>query len=71
MEYRVKFYVDMVRELSSYRKSLMETLADPAEAAAYLNAALEESRESFLKAVANVDEANSKPSVALLWRDKF
>jgi DNA-binding phage protein len=71
MEYRVRFYIDMARRLSSYRESLIDALADPAEAAAYLNVALEESRASFLKAVANVDEADSEPSSAPLGATKF
>jgi DNA-binding phage protein len=44
---------------TEYQKDLIEALKDPAEAAAYLNAALEEGdRETFLLALCNVAEAN-------------
>ena len=45
--------------VTEYQKDLIEALKDPAEAAAYLNAALEEGdRETFLLALRNVAEAN-------------
>ncbi len=45
--------------MTDYQKDLIESLKDPAEAAAYLNAALEEGdREVFLLALRNVAEAN-------------
>lgn len=45
--------------MTEYQKDLIETLKDPDEAAAYLNAALEEDdRETFLLALRNVAEAN-------------
>jgi probable addiction module antidote protein len=49
---------------SSYRDSLLEALTDPAEAAAYLNAGLEDSVESFLKAAKNVAQAHQMTRVA-------
>ncbi|NVO00232.1 MAG: putative addiction module antidote protein [Geobacteraceae bacterium] len=46
-------------QISEYQKDLIEALKDPTEAAAYLNAALEEGdRETFLLALRNVAEAN-------------
>lgn len=43
----------------SYKKELIESLKDPVEAAAYLNAALEEDEiELFLLALRNVAEAH-------------
>ena len=42
---------------SSYRESLLESLTDPLEAAAYLDAAMEDSQEAFLKASRNVAQA--------------
>lgn len=45
--------------VTEYQKDLIEALKDPEEAAAYLNAALEEGdRELFLLALRNVAEAN-------------
>lgn len=45
--------------VTEYQKDLIESLKDPQEAAAYLNAALEEGdRESFLLALRNIAEAN-------------
>lgn len=45
--------------ITDYQKDLIEALKDPAEAAAYLNAALEEGdKEGFLLALRNVAEAN-------------
>lgn len=44
---------------ASYQKDLIESLKDPCEAAAYLNAAIEEGdRAVFLLAIRNVAEAN-------------
>lgn len=44
---------------TEYQKDLIEYLKDPQEAAAYLNAAIEEGdRETFLLALRNVAEAN-------------
>lgn len=44
---------------TDYQRDLIEALKDPAEAAAYLNAALEEGdKESFLLALRNIAEAN-------------
>jgi probable addiction module antidote protein len=42
---------------SSYRQSLLTALLDPVEASAYLNAALEDSPEAFLKTLKNVAQA--------------
>ena len=45
-------------KISSYQKDLIESLKDPCEAAAYLNAAIEEGdRSVFLLALRNVAEA--------------
>ena len=45
--------------VTEYQKDLIEALKDPAEAAAYLNAAFEEGdRETFPLALRNVAEAN-------------
>jgi probable addiction module antidote protein len=49
---------------SSYRQSLLTSLLDPIEASAYLNAALEDSPEAFLKALKNVAQARTMASVA-------
>ena len=44
---------------TSYQKDLIESLKDPCEASAYLNAAIEEGdRPVFLLALRNVAEAN-------------
>jgi probable addiction module antidote protein len=44
---------------TSYQKDLIESLKNPSEAAAYLNAALDEGdRALFLLAIRNVAEAN-------------
>jgi probable addiction module antidote protein len=46
-------------KVSSYQRDLIESLKDPCEAAAYLNAAIEEGdRAVFLLALRNVAEAN-------------
>jgi probable addiction module antidote protein len=52
------------KKTSSYHESLIEDLKDPREAASYLNAALEESDEAFLKALRNVAEAHQVAKVA-------
>jgi probable addiction module antidote protein len=54
----------MTPKTGSYRKSLLTSLLDPAEASAYLNAALEDSPEAFLKALKNVAQARTMASVA-------
>jgi DNA-binding phage protein len=44
--------------VTEYQKDLIEALKDPAEAAAYLNAALEEvDKDTFQLALQNIDEA--------------
>uniref|UniRef100_A0A831UBZ4 Putative addiction module antidote protein n=1 Tax=Geobacter metallireducens TaxID=28232 RepID=A0A831UBZ4_GEOME len=46
-------------KITDYQKDLIEALKDPCEAAAYLNAAIEEGdREVFLLALRNVAEAH-------------
>lgn len=46
-------------QTTEYQKDLIKALKDPVEAAAYLNAALEEGdRETFLLALRKVAEAN-------------
>jgi probable addiction module antidote protein len=48
-----------MRKVSSYQKDLIASLADPCEAAAYLNAAIEDGdRAVFLLAIRNVAEAH-------------
>jgi probable addiction module antidote protein len=47
-----------------YRQSLLDALEDPAEASAYLNAALEDSPRAFLKALKNVAQARQVSVVA-------
>jgi probable addiction module antidote protein len=49
----------MVRKITTYQEDLIESLKDPREAAAYLNAAIEEGdRALFLLALRNVAEAH-------------
>ena len=49
----------MVKKTTTYQEDLIEALKDPREAAAYLNAAMEEGdRELFLLALRNVAEAH-------------
>jgi probable addiction module antidote protein len=49
----------MNKTTTSYRTGLLKDLADPREAAAYLNAALEDgSQEVFLMALRDIAEAN-------------
>ena len=55
----------MARASRSYREELLKDLKDPAEAAAYLNAALEDgSREMFLMALRDVADATGMLSLA-------
>ena len=54
----------MTIKTSSYRQSLLTSLRDPVEASAYLNAALEDSPEAFLKALKNVAQARPMAQVA-------
>ena len=54
----------MTMKASSYRQSLLTALLDPVEASAYLNAALEDSPEAFLKALKNVAQARPMSKVA-------
>ncbi len=54
----------MTMKTSSYRQSLLTALLDPVEASAYLNAALEDSPEAFLKALKNVAQARPMTQVA-------
>src|ERR1035438_6788415 len=51
-------------KISSYRDALLESLKDPDEAREYLNAAFEDSREAFLKALKNVAQAHQMAKVA-------
>jgi probable addiction module antidote protein len=54
----------MANKTSSYRDSLLAALADPMEASAYLNAAIEDSPEAFLKALKNVAQSRQMAKVA-------
>lgn len=54
----------MTIKTSSYRQSLLNALLDPAEASAYLNAALDDSPGAFLKALKNVAQARPMTEVA-------
>src|SRR5271157_214992 len=54
----------MTIKTSSYRQSLLAALLDPVEASAYLNAALEDSPEAFLKALKNVAQSRQMAKVA-------
>ena len=54
----------MANKTSSYRQALLEALMDPAEASAYLNAAIEDSPEAFLKALKNVAQSRQISQVA-------
>jgi probable addiction module antidote protein len=49
---------------SPYREALLEALADPDEAAHYLNAAIDDSPEMFLKALRNVAQSRQMAKVA-------
>jgi probable addiction module antidote protein len=54
----------MTRKTSSYREALLESLADPTEAANYLNAAISDSPDMFRKALRNVAQARQMAKVA-------
>lgn len=55
----------MKKTTISYKEGLMEDLRHPKEAAAYLNAAIEEgSKEAFLLALRDVAEANGMTRLA-------
>jgi probable addiction module antidote protein len=54
----------MPKELKSYRSRLLEKLTIPSEAAAYVNAALEDSTEMFLEAMKDVAQAHQMATVA-------
>ena len=54
----------MPKRTTDFRGELLQDLADPAEAACYLNAALEDSEEMFLVALRDVAEARQLSKVA-------
>jgi probable addiction module antidote protein len=54
----------MVNKTSSYHEQLLNALVDPVEASAYLDAAMEDSQEAFLKALKNVAQAHTMAKVA-------
>jgi len=54
----------MPRQTRSYREALLESLSDPIEAVHYLNAAIDDSPEMFLKALRNVAQARQMAKVA-------
>jgi probable addiction module antidote protein len=54
----------MTSKTRPYRESLPASLSDPEEAAHYLNAAIEDSPASFLKALRNVAQARQMAKVA-------
>src|SRR5207249_7570330 len=54
----------MPKRTSSFRDDLLADLADPREAASYLNAAMEDSEEMFLVALRDVAEAKQMAKVA-------
>ncbi|MBZ5552245.1 MAG: putative addiction module antidote protein [Acidobacteriia bacterium] len=54
----------MPKRTGDYHAGLLEELRDPRMAVQYLNAALEDSEEMFLKALRNVAEANQMAKVA-------
>ena len=54
----------MPKELKSYRSRLLNRLTIPSEAAAYVNAALEDSNEMFLEALKDVAQAHQMATVA-------
>ena len=54
----------MASKTSSYHEALVESLADPGEAARYLNAVLDDYPEGFLKALRNVAQARQMSKVA-------
>jgi len=53
-----------MRKTSSYRDALLESLRDADEAQEYLNAAIEDSPEAFLKALKNVAQSHQMTKVA-------
>ena len=55
-----------MRKSRPYRQTLLEALADPVEASAYLNAALDDSPQAFLKAASN--DGHPVPSDSGLFR---
>ena len=54
----------MPKRTHSYRDRLLESLTNPQEAASYLNAAMEDSPEMFLKAIKDVAQAHQVSNVA-------
>lgn len=54
----------MPKRVTDYRPTLLERLTDPGEAALYLEAALEDSKEMFLTALRDVAESRQMSSVA-------
>ena len=54
----------MVHQTRSYNEALLESLTDPDEAMHYLDAAMEDSPESFLKALRQVAQARQMSQVA-------
>lgn len=56
----------MPKRTASYRARLLDSLVNPVEAAHYLNAAINDSPEMFLKALRNVAQAHQMAKVAKL-----
>lgn len=54
----------MPKRVTDYRQTLLESLTDSREAAHYLEAALEDSREMFLRALRDVAESRQMSKVA-------
>jgi len=54
----------MTSKTRPYREALLEALSDPSEAVHYLNAAINDSPEMFLKALRNVAQAHQMAKVA-------
>jgi probable addiction module antidote protein len=54
----------MPKKTRPYREALLEGLSDPVEAAHYLNAAMNDSPEMFLKALRNVAQSRQMTKVA-------
>jgi probable addiction module antidote protein len=54
----------MPSKTTPYREALLESLSDPTEAAHYLNAAIRDSPEMFLKALRNVAQSRQMARVA-------
>jgi probable addiction module antidote protein len=64
LERSQKEKIRMARKITTYQEDLIEALKDPREAAAYLNAAMEEGdRALFLLALRNVAEAHGGMAV--------